>query len=150
VTDRSGQAAADLIGAWHLNSYESRDSSGATRYPLGRGVIGQLVYDASGHMSAMLMTPDRPLFASQDPQRGTDAEVRAAFDGFIAYFGSYSVAPLTATVTHHVIGASYPNWVGGHQVRHYKLDGTHLELSTPPIQIGGQSLITVLVWERSS
>ena len=99
-------------------------------------------------MSAMLMKPDRPLFASQDLCRGTDAEVRAAFDGFIAYFGTYTVDATKGIVTHHVRAASYPNWVGGDQVRYYKFDGTRLVLSTPPIQMGSRPLTTVLVWQR--
>ena len=137
-----------MVGAWRLVSYESRDNTGAVHYPFGQGAIGRLLYDAHGNVSAMLMKSDRPPFASQDPLRGTDAEVRAAFHGFSAYFGTYSVNPLTRTVTHHVIAASYPNWVNGDQVRCYKLDGKHLVLSTPPIQIGGRPLTTVLAWER--
>jgi hypothetical protein len=82
-----GQSAPNFVGAWRLVSYESRDSAGGVQYPLGQGAVGQLLFDANGHMSAMLMKPDRPLFASHDLHRGTDAEVRAAFDGFIAYFG---------------------------------------------------------------
>ena len=127
-----------MVGAWRLVSYESRDNTGAVHYPFGQGAIGRLLYDAHGNVSAMLMKSDRPPFASQDPLRGTDAEVRAAFHGFSAYFGTYSVDPLTRTVTHHVIAASYPNWANGDQVRCYKLDGKHLVLSTPPIQIGGR------------
>ena len=99
-------------------------------------------------MSAMLRKPDRPPFASHDLRRGTDTEVRAAFDGFIAYFGTYTIDAVQGTITHHVRAASYPNWVGKDQVRYYKFDGTRLVLSTPPIQIGGRSLTTVLVWER--
>jgi len=85
LTKASGQAAADFVGASRLVSCESRDSNGAVQYPFGQGVVGQLLYDARDNMSAMLMNPDRPAFASKDPRRGTDKEVRAAFDGFAAY-----------------------------------------------------------------
>jgi lipocalin-like protein len=148
ATMASGQAGAAFVGTWRLVSYESRDSAGAVQYPFGQGVVGQLSYDAGGKMSAMLMKPDRPLFASQDLRRGTDVEVRAAFDGFIAYFGTYTVDATKGMVTHHVRAASYPNWVGGDQVRYYKFDGTRLVLSTPPIQMGSRTLTTVLVWQR--
>jgi lipocalin-like protein len=137
-----------LVGTWRLASYESRGSAGAVLYPFGQGAIGQLTYDASGNMSAMLMKPNRPPFASQDMRRGTDSEVRDAFEGFIAYFGTYTVDPAKPTVTHHVRGASYPNWVGDDQVRYYEMDGPRLVLRTPPIQVGGRSLQSVLVWER--
>lgn len=148
ATRPSRQAAANFVGAWRLVSYESRDSMGAVQYPWGKGAVGQLLYDARGNMSAMIMKPDRTPFASQDLRRGTDAEVRTAFEGFLAYFGTYTVDAVKGTVTHHVRGASYPNVVGGDQVRHYRFDGMQLVLSTPPIQIGGRPLTTVLVWER--
>ena len=101
----AGLTAPTLVGTWRLASYESRDGAGAVQYPFGQGAIGQLTYDASGNMSAMLMKPNRPPFASQDMRSGTDSEVRDAFDGFIAYFGRYTVDPAKRTVTHHVQGA---------------------------------------------
>jgi hypothetical protein len=99
-------------------------------------------------MSAMIMKRDRGRFASRDFLHGTDVEVRAAFDGFIAYFGTYTVDAAAGTVTHHVLAASYPNWVGGDQVRYYKFAGPRLVLSTPPFQEGGRPVTTTAVWER--
>jgi hypothetical protein len=128
--------------------YEARDSNGNVQYPLGEDVSGQLVYDASGNMSAHVMRKDRPVFAANDPGRGTDAEVRAAFEGHISYFGTYTVDRQKQTVTHHVVGASYPNWIGNDQLRYYKFDGPRLVLSTPPFVERGQSLRYVLMWER--
>ena len=142
--------AKAFVGFWRLVSYESRDTAGTVAYPLGHGTVGLLAYDDLGNMSAMLMKPDRPAFVSSDPHRGTDAEVRAAFEGFAGYFGTYTVDPGNGTVTHHVRAASFPNWVDGDQVRFYKFDGARLVLSTPPMQVGGRSLTWVLVWERVS
>jgi len=113
-------------------------------------VSGQLFYDAAGNMSAHVMRNDRPLFAANDPGRGTDGEVRAAFDGMTSYFGTYTIDPATKTVTHHVRGASYPNWIGHDQLRHFKFEGARLILSSPPIVSGGESLNYVLTWERIS
>jgi Lipocalin-like domain len=144
-----GQSAPSLVGTWQLVAYEARDSAGGVQYPLGQGAIGQFTFDANGHMSLMLMKPDRPLFASHDLHRGTDAEVRAAFDGFIAYFGTYTVDPAKRTVALHMRAASYPNWVGGDQIRYYKLDGPRLVLTTPPIPVNGRSLVLTLAWERA-
>ena len=81
-------------------------------------------------------------------RRGTDAEVRSAFEGFIGYFGSYSIDAEKGTATHHVLGASFPNWMGGDEVRFYKLEGTELILSTPPTFYGSERCEGVLVWER--
>ncbi len=132
------QPALTLFGTWWLVSYEARDAQ----------VSGQLIYDSAGSMSAHVMRNDRPLFATKDPARGTDVEVRAAFEGYVSYFGTYTIDPQTQTVTHHVRGASFPNWIGNDQLRYYRFDRTRLLLSTPPLLFGGQSFEYVLVWER--
>ena len=111
---------------------------------------GLLVYDAGGNMSAHVMRMDRPLFAANDPGRGTDAEVRAAFEGHASYFGTYTIDLATQTVTHHVRAASYPNWIGSDQLRHFKFEGSRLLVSTPSLVSGGESLAYVLTWERIS
>jgi hypothetical protein len=100
-------------------------------------------------MSAQLGRANRGRFAARDPALATDIEVRDAFDGYIAYFGTYSVDESKRAVTHHVIGASFPNWVGVDLVRQYAFDEDgRLQLATPPIEVGGRSLEYVLVWER--
>ena len=138
----------NLVGTWRLASYEARASSGEIRYPLGQHVVGQLFYDLNGNMSAHVMRVDRPTFALDDSGSGTDAEVRAAFEGHVSYFGTYTIDPSALTVTHHVRGASYPNWIGHDQIRYYRIDGSHLVLSTPPILDRGESLEYILTWER--
>jgi Lipocalin-like domain len=138
----------NLIGTWRLVSYEARTSSGETRYPLGQHVVGQLFYDVRRNMSAHVMRVDRPAFASDDSGSGTDAEVRAAFEGHTSYFGTYTIDPSVRTVTHHVRGASYPNWMGHDQIRYYRFDGSHLVLSTPSIVFRQESLEYILTWER--
>jgi len=138
----------NLVGTWHLVSYEARTASGEIRYPFGQHVVGQLFYDVRGNMSAHVMSLDRPTFASDDSGSGTDAEVRAAFEGHTSYFGTYTIDPSARTVTHHVRGASYPNWMGHDQIRYYRLDGSRLVLSTPPILDRRESLEYTLTWER--
>ncbi len=144
------QCAPSLLGTWRLVSFEARDSKGQLQYPLGQDVSGLLVYDAAGNMSAHVMRKERPLFAANDPECGTDTEVRAAFEGHASYFGTYAIDLARQTVTHHVRGASYPNWIGSDQLRHFKFDGSRLLLSTPPLVSGGQSLEYVALWERIS
>jgi hypothetical protein len=142
------QALPKFAGTWRLVSYDSRDSAGTVEYPWGKDAIGRLMYDSRGNMSASLMKPGRPRFASQDLRSGTDAEVRAAYEGFISYWGTYTVDSAKRTVAHHVLGASYPNWVGVDQLRYFRLDGQRLVLTTPPLRIDGRLLTSVLVWER--
>ena len=138
----------NFAGTWRLVSCEAQASSGEIRYPLGQHVVGQLFYDIHGNMSAHVMRADRPAFASDDSGSGTDAEVRAAFEGHTSYFGTYTIDSSARTVTHHVHGASYPNWMGHDQIRYYRIDGSHLVLSTPPILDRGELLEYILTWER--
>jgi Lipocalin-like domain len=137
-----------LVGTWRLVSYEARDAQGGLHHPLGELVSGLLVYDAGGNISVHVMRNGRPLFAVNDAACGTDSEVRAAFESYDSYFGTYTIDQARQTVTHHVRGASYPNWTGSDLRRHFKFDGSRLLLSTPPIVFGGQSLEYVLIWER--
>src|SRR5258708_2963792 len=101
------QSVPSLLGTWRLVSFEARDSKGQLQYPLGEHVSGLLMYDAGGNMSANVMRNDRALFAANDPGRGTDAEVRAAFDGHASYFGTYTIIQMAPPLTHHVRAPSY-------------------------------------------
>ena len=65
-----------------------------------------------------------------------------------SYFGTYTIDQTKQTITHHVLGAWYPNWIGHDQIRYFKFDGNRLLLSTPPMIWDGQSLEHVLTWER--
>lgn len=142
-----------VIGTWELVAFESRDSAGKTTYPLGRRPKGILLYDRALRVIVQLFDPDRPRFASGDRARGTNAEVRAAFNGSFAYYGSYAVDTARGIVIHHVEGASFPNWIGTDFVRVYRLDrdsarGDRLTLTTAPQLVAGHRIVTVLVWRR--
>ena len=146
---QNDEAAVKFTGAWRLLSCEAHDSSGRVQYPFGEQATGQLFYDNAGNMSAQLMRDNRARFASSDPALGTDAEVRDAFDGYVAYFGNYSIDDAKSAVTHRVTGASFPNWVGVNLARRYAFDESgRLRLATPPIEAGGRALEYVLLWER--
>jgi hypothetical protein len=119
-------------------------------YPLGKDCVGVLIYDNVGNMAAQLMRPNCPAFKSGDMRKGTSEEIKAAFNGFIAYFGTYEINAGDKTVTHCIEGSLFPNWVGERQVRHYAFEGNRMTLSTPPIPLGGASGVGVLEWERQS
>ena len=120
MTDQ--ETASRFVGAWRLLSCEARDSTGQVQYPFGERATGQLFYDAVGNMSAQLMRADRARFAAADPPLGTDVEVRDPFDGYVAYFGAYSIDDSRNAITYHVTGASFPNWIGIDLVRYFTFD----------------------------
>jgi hypothetical protein len=64
-----------LIGAWKLESYVEKPVDGsAPFYPMGEKPEGIIMYTPDGYMSAQLMRPSRPKFASGDWFRGTDKD----------------------------------------------------------------------------
>jgi hypothetical protein len=143
----SSNTAPKLVGAWNLVSLYAQDPSGQTGYPFGRNAQGRLIYETNGRMAVQLMNPDRPRFASGDLLLTSEAEVRAAFDGYAAYYGSYSVDQGEGIIVHHVEAAHIPNWVGTDQVRHFEFQGNRLILQGPLVRGGVQELVS-LVWER--
>jgi hypothetical protein len=133
-----------LIGSWRLVSYETRDDAGRTGKPYG-DAVGQLSYDAHGNMCGQVMRPDRVAVGIGD---GAAPQMRAAYLGYIAYFGTYEVAADGRSVVHHVQGSLNPAWVGRDQVRAMRFDGERLVLSADVPKSGG--LVThQLTWERS-
>jgi hypothetical protein len=144
----ASESQISLTGTYRLVSFETRYDNGEVQYPFGRKAVGQLTYDVAGNMSALVMNPDCPAFKSGERLKGTDSEVRGAFENFIGYFGTYMVDAVKGTVIHHVLGASYPNWVGVDQIRYYKVNGARLTLSMPPKLSGSQRSENIIIWER--
>lgn len=140
--------AEKFTGTWRLVSNEFRQSDGQLTYPYGRDAIGLAMFGADGCFSAQIMRPDRPTFASGDNRKGTPVEIKAAYEGFFAYYGVYEVNQEERTVTLHVEGSLFPNWVGSAQQRFFEFSGNRVTLSTLPILLGGQQVIGVLTWER--
>ena len=139
-----------LVGSWRLASFEVITSAGETSYPFGQDASGLLVYGPEGRMSVQIARPGRPEFADENLGEGTAEEVGAAYAGYIAYFGTYQVAPDEGKVTHYVQGSLFPNWVGHAQERFYQLAGDTLLITTPPTPFRGDTVNAVLTWERAS
>jgi hypothetical protein len=129
-----------IIGVWRLQAFESHREGQPVRYPFGHGAVGLLVYAADGTMSGQLMRPGRPEFASKTVSGGTDAELRTAATGYVAYAGTFEIDEARGMVLHTVVMSLFPNLIGTVQERFAVLDGDRLELRTPD---GAR-----LVWER--
>ena len=136
-------AVTRLIGNWTLVSYVTEHPDGSRGKPYG-DAVGRLSYDECGHMAGQVMRPGR--LAVAPGQWGTQ-EVRSAYAGYIAYFGTDEVNDAGDTVIHRVQGALNPNWVGGDQVRRMRFDGDLLILSTD-VPKGGALVRHTLTWRR--
>ena len=141
--------ADEFVGAWKLVSFERRNAAGEVTYPMGANPVGRLAYDGLGRMSAQLMRPDRPKFQSDGvPRAGSPEEKIVAFDGYTAYYGTYSVNAKERVVIHHVEASLYPNWVGSDQRRSYEFSGDQLILRVVGGS-GGPGTESRLVWQRA-
>lgn len=141
--------ADKFVGAWRLLSttYTLEDGT-PTESPYGPQPQGILMYDAQGVMAAQLSQSGRKPFAVNDRFAGTPEELKAAFETYQAYTGTYKVDEKEHVVTHTVTQALLPNWVGTEQRRFYKFQDGKLTLRTPPILIGGKRIVGLLVWEK--
>ena len=122
----AGPVADRFIGAWELVDWRTVDDAGVVRFPYGEEAQGQISYALNGRMSAHLMRP---------PEDPSDAPPQ-----HLAYWGRFSVDESAGTVTHHVIGADRPNWIGSDQVRGYEFLGNGLMV----LSLGSNRL----TWER--
>lgn len=113
-----------LVGTWKLISAEDFDPTTGkwVPYTFGNPPSGYFIYDATGHASIQIMTTPPVKIAS--PDNPTPAEALEIFNGYIAYYGTYTVD--AANIHHQVEGAWDPTQVGSDQVRPYKLSGDRL------------------------
>jgi Lipocalin-like domain len=126
--ERSGEGStgygAGLVGTWKLVSAEDVDPKTGkwVPYTFGNPPAGYFIYDAEGHASIQIMTTPPTVIAS--PDSPTPEEALEIFNGYIAYFGTYTTDE--ANIHHQVEGAWDPSQVGSVQTRPYELDGDTL------------------------
>ncbi len=141
----SAQTSTDLlVGAWTLTSWVNRGSDGSLSYPMGEQAEGQIIYTASGRMSAHLMRPGRT--SSGASNAGTSQAIQS---GYFGYYGTYGVSEEEGVVTHFVEGSISPGYVGSEQRRRFEFDGPDRIILRPPTSTqGGVERTSELVWER--
>jgi hypothetical protein len=108
-------------GAWKLISWVLRGDDDTLQYPMGKDVIGQIVYTPSGRMSCEMMRQGISLedFAGLGSKDEAMAKIVRLF---FAYYGSYSVDDASQSVMHHVEGGIHPAWVGTPRVRQFRFE----------------------------
>jgi hypothetical protein len=108
-----------------------------------------IMYDASGYMSYTAMRQGRPKFAPGDLGGGTPGEIKAAFEGFDAYFGTYELNFEEGVITHHVEASRFPNWEGTDQVRYFQVAEERLSIKSSPIVFRDSEWVIRLVFART-
>jgi hypothetical protein len=116
----SGSSHA-LHGAWR---YVAATLDGKPSRPNGKGLI---YYAPSGDMVVQVSPGNETRKAGAKP---TPDEAIAALDGYIAYFGTYSIDERAQTVTHHRKGSVQPGDTAD-LVRRFRIEDDRLTLSPP-------------------
>ena len=140
--------AKDIAGTWRLVSYSSKDENGNVGYPLGENAVGYIMYTSDGYMSASMSSNNRPKRSSNDLTGGTREEKAGEAETYITYCGTYEFHK--DRVIHNIEIALFPNRVGSSQIRYYKIKGSSIVLTTPPISIDNKPQICTIIWERAS
>lgn len=130
-----------LAGSWRLVSWIVKAPDGTVSHPMGENPIGLLMYDGAGNMSVHLMNSFRPVFEMGYAET-TLEELKEVYDGYIAYFGTYTIDVSEQTISHHADGVTNPSFVGTKLVRYYDFSGDKLVLSTDKERTGS------LTWLR--
>lgn len=137
-----------IVGVWRLESYLLTLSSGKNVPLWGDNPDGAIIYLENGFMSVHVSDQDRPKFVANDFLAGTVDEIKRAFEGYTAYFGTYEYDSNKGEVLHHVLGSLYPNWSGITQKRFIQCNDNKLVITTPPIIVSNEDCIMEMRWVR--
>ena len=122
----------------------TQTGGGQTKEYFGPNPAGQLIFDADGQFSDILMRADLPKFKNNNRTKGSAEENAAVVQGTIGYFGTYTLTGDNLKM--HLVGSTYPNWINTDQTRLVRQEGDRLTWHNAAASAGGEAL--VLVWER--
>jgi len=140
-----------VIGTWKLISVETVLPNGeATFVWMGKNPLGLIIYDQTGYMSVQFMRDPRPTISSGDRthRNASPEEIKSAYLGYYAYFGTFEVNEAEGVIIHHVKGSLWPQEVGIDYKRFFKLSGNRIVLSTPPRVREGTLTFNRITFER--
>jgi hypothetical protein len=137
----------ELYGTWKLVSYVLRiEATGERTKPFGSAPRGFLSYGRDGRMTALIVKDERP--RPVDMARATPEERIELYDTLVAYGGTFTFHG--DRVVHHVDISWSEEWTGTDQVRHIRLEGDRLHITSDPREslIDGRIVVAELLWEK--
>lgn len=138
---------SDLYGTWRLESATSTIVATGEKTPVwGSAPTGFLSYAPDGRMSAMIIFGRRPKPA--DLSKVSDEERLQLYRTLLSYGGTFSIKG--STVIHHIDISSNETWTGTNQVRHARMEGDLLVITTPAQPRSADGVVSVgeLRWTR--
>jgi hypothetical protein len=137
------------VGVWSLiDSVEVDSQTDEISRPRGRHPTGMLIYSAGGRMCAIVTAEGRkPLEGGGDTECNEYTESSAAlYHSLNSYAGTYAVSG--NTITHKVVVASNPAWIGTEQMRQVQCENDVLTVDAT-IALPGKAPTKVrLTWRR--
>lgn len=138
-----------LVGTWMLLLADYVRDDGSHVPSFGPNPKGMIIFTSDGHYSAQLYQSGRPPFASKNLLTGTADENKAAVQGMIASFGTYTVDEAGKIIMMNTEASSFPNWDGTVQKRTVAaISDEVLTLNMPPPSAAGY-IRTEHVWKKA-
>ncbi len=133
-----------VVGTWKLVSVFVDGPNKVE--PYGPNPHGMMFMDAAGNFSVSIVRAGIPKFESKNRTSGTDAENKAAVQGSLAYFGTYTIEEADKSITVKIESSNYPNFEGETQKRILALTGDELLVTNPAPSGGGG--VAKQIWKR--
>jgi Lipocalin-like domain len=134
-----------LLGTWKLKSFVQVLETGEQLNVYGEHPQGYIGYSADGRMYAIVASDSRPRPRAENP---ADDELINLHNTMFAYAGTYTAQG--DKVVHRVDISWNQSFTGTEQVRHYRLDGDILTITTAPnkFTMDGREGHLVAAWEK--
>ena len=139
-----------IVGSWSLLIDDAVKPDGSHTPNFGPNPIGLAMFGADGHFSVTIVRAGRPKFASNNRATGTADENKAAVQGTVAHFGTYSVNEADKSLTFRIEGSSFPNQEGAQQKRPITslTAGDELTWNNPMPAGGARQTLTAWKWVK--
>src|SRR5258705_700159 len=94
------EGSNNFIGTWTLVKCIAIEKDGKITYPYGEKPTGQILYDTKGNMMVEIINREAKKFNSPNPFKGTPEEIIPAYNGLMAYYGTYKILADSNLIIH--------------------------------------------------
>lgn len=138
----------EVPGIWQLKSRIDLDSTGQRHIDpvLGDDPLGILCF-SQDRFAAQFMKRDRTETAPA-LQTTAGANNSNAFNGYDAYFGTYSLVESTGALIVRLEGAIFPDDIGGEFERHIDVHDDELKITLATTAVDGIPVTRTLTFDR--
>jgi hypothetical protein len=131
-----------FVGAWELVAQSELHADGTSVSAYGDNPLGLLMYQPNGWMSVQILRRERRSGMSLN-------SIHTARTEFLGYYGTYVINADAGTVTHFVIGSSFPAYISSQQHRRFRFDDDGATLTLEADGGSEGHISRTLVWRRS-